>query len=140
MHERLAVGRRLTAIEFLKAQRARERIRAEQWAVFDRVDVLVTPTVPSTAARVGADSVEINGQTYPLPDQLTRFTYPFNLSGFPAMSIPCGFDRAGLPIGLQLVAPPWHEALLVRVGHAYQQATRWHTDRPALQPAVERKG
>jgi aspartyl-tRNA(Asn)/glutamyl-tRNA(Gln) amidotransferase subunit A len=62
--------------------------------------------------------------------ELTRFTYPFNLSGFPALSIPCGFDRVGLPIGLQLAARPWQEGLLVRVGHTYQQATDWHCRRP----------
>ena len=63
-------------------------------------------------------------------ERLTRFTYPFNLSGFPALSILCGFDSVGLPIGLQLAASPWQEALLFRVGHAYQQATDWHCRRP----------
>jgi aspartyl-tRNA(Asn)/glutamyl-tRNA(Gln) amidotransferase subunit A len=76
--------------------------------------------------------VEIDGVVYDTIEHMTRFTYPFNLSGFPAMTIPCGFDRLGLPIGLQLAAAPWQEALLLRVAHQYQQATDWHQRHPQL--------
>jgi aspartyl-tRNA(Asn)/glutamyl-tRNA(Gln) amidotransferase subunit A len=128
--ERFAAARALGAIDFVQAQRAREPIRAEQWTVFDQVDVLVTPAMPMTAARIGSDVVQVNGRTFDAATQATRFTYPFNVSGFPAMSVPCGFDRHGLPIGLQLAAAPWQEALLLRVAHQYQQATEWHKARP----------
>jgi len=132
MHERLKVGQGLSAVDFVKAQRGRERIRAEHMSIFERIDVLVTPTVPVTATPIGDETVDINGEVVATGDHFTRFTYPFNLSGFPAMSVPCGFDRNGMPIGLQLAAPPWQEALLFRVGHAYQQVTDWHRRRPPL--------
>ena len=63
---------------------------------------------------------------------LTRFARPFNLTGLPALSVPCGFTREGLPIGLQIAGRPFDEALVLRVGHAYEQATEWHLRRPAL--------
>jgi aspartyl-tRNA(Asn)/glutamyl-tRNA(Gln) amidotransferase subunit A len=116
-------------VDYVLAQRDREPIRAALWSVFDQVDVLVTPTLPTTAGRIGSNTVEIDGVTYDTIEHITRFTYPFNLSGFPAMSVPCGFDRLGLPIGLQLAAAPWREALLLRVAHQYQQATDWHQRR-----------
>jgi aspartyl-tRNA(Asn)/glutamyl-tRNA(Gln) amidotransferase subunit A len=60
------------------------------------------------------------------------FTYPFNLTGLPSLATPCGFDSQGLPIGMQIVANLWQEALALRVGHAYQQATTWHRARPPM--------
>jgi aspartyl-tRNA(Asn)/glutamyl-tRNA(Gln) amidotransferase subunit A len=81
----------------------------------DTFDLLLTPTVPIPAPQRGtADAVE-------RPRTLTRFTAPFNLTGLPAISIPCGFTKAGLPIGLQLVARPWAEAKLLRAAQAYEQ-------------------
>jgi aspartyl-tRNA(Asn)/glutamyl-tRNA(Gln) amidotransferase subunit A len=59
-------------------------------------------------------------------------TNPFNLLGFPAISVPCGFDGAGLPVGLQLVGRPWEEATVLRAAHAYEQATDWHRRHPVL--------
>ena len=99
-------------------------------------DVLVTPTTPMTATPIGAPTVDFDGRQQPFGDQVVRFAYPFNLSGWPALSIPCGFDRNGLPIGLQVAARPWQEAVFFRVGHAYQQATDWHRRRPALAVAA----
>ena len=61
---------------------------------------------------------------------MTRNTSPFNLTGLPAISVPCGFTRGGLPIGLQLAAGPWREALLLRAAYAYERATEWHTRHP----------
>ncbi len=69
--------------------------------------------------------------------QLIRFTAPFDLSGFPALSVPCGFGSGGLPIGLQIAGRPWAEATVLRVAHAYQQITDWHTRRP---PRARRPG
>jgi aspartyl-tRNA(Asn)/glutamyl-tRNA(Gln) amidotransferase subunit A len=131
-HDRFAFARGLGAMDYIQAQRDREPIRAELYATFDQVDVLVTPTMPITMARIGSNTVEFDGKTYDAGDLGTRCTYPFNISGFPAMSVPCGFDRNGLPIGLQLAAAPWQEALLLGVAHQYQQATDWHKRRPTL--------
>jgi aspartyl-tRNA(Asn)/glutamyl-tRNA(Gln) amidotransferase subunit A len=121
MHERFEAIKDLSAADYLRAQRARGHIRADLWSALDEADVLLTPTMPMTATRIGGP----DGVAYS-----TRFTYPFNLAGFPALSIPGGFDRSGLPIGLQLAAQPWQEGLLLRVGHAYQSATDWHNRRP----------
>ncbi len=99
-------------------------------ATFDQVDVLLTPTMPTTMARIGSSMVEFDARSYDTGQLSTRCTYPFNLCGFPAMSVPCGFDRQGLPIGLQLAAAPWQEALLLRVANQYQQVTDWHRRRP----------
>jgi aspartyl-tRNA(Asn)/glutamyl-tRNA(Gln) amidotransferase subunit A len=118
-------------MDYVQAQRDREPIRAELWATFDQVDVLVTPAMPTTMAQIGSSIVEFDGKAYDTGELATRCTYPFNLSGFPAMSVPCGFDRQGLPIGLQLAARPWQEALLLRVAHQYQGATDWHARRPS---------
>jgi aspartyl-tRNA(Asn)/glutamyl-tRNA(Gln) amidotransferase subunit A len=132
MRERFEQSRRLSAIELVNAQRARDRIRAELWAALEVADVLITPTTPMTATPIGTSSVDFDGQQQEFDDVVVQFTYPFNLTGSPALSIPCGFDRNGLPIGLQIATRPWHEALLFRVGHAYQEATDWHRRRPAL--------
>jgi len=136
--ERFAIGRAMSAMDFVQAQRAREPMRAEMWSIFDQIDVLATPAMPVTAARIGAESVELDGRVWETATQATRFTYPFNISGFPAMSLPCGFDRHGLPIGLQLAAAPWQEALLLGVAHQYQQTTDWHQARPTLTSSAGR--
>ena len=132
LRERFAVGQSLTALDYLRAQRARDDIRADLWSVFDAADVLLTPTMPLTATQIESLSPP-DSPAPPPPMELTRFTYPFNLSGFPALSVPCGFDSLGLPIGLQIAAAPWQEALALRVGHAYQQATDWHRRRPVVE-------
>ena len=64
---------------------------------------------------------------------LQRFTIPFDFNGIPTLSVPCGFNQDGLPLSLQFVAPPLREPLLCQVGHAYEQATEWHTLRPNLE-------
>jgi aspartyl-tRNA(Asn)/glutamyl-tRNA(Gln) amidotransferase subunit A len=88
------------------------------------VDLLALPTTPSTAPRL-AES-EMLATTL----HLSRLTFPWGFAGVPALSIPCGQDRLGLPVGLQLVGPQWSEATLLSVAAAYQQATDWHRRRP----------
>jgi aspartyl-tRNA(Asn)/glutamyl-tRNA(Gln) amidotransferase subunit A len=88
-----------------------------------------------TMARIGDSAVELDGRRWESSVHGTRLTYPFNISGFPAASVPCGFDRRGLPIGLQLAAAPWQEALVLRVAHQFQQVTDWHRRRPPLAAA-----
>jgi len=118
--ERLESVRNQPAIDYIRAQRARNDIRAEFRHVFERVDVLITPTMPATAPLIGAEFLMVS----------TRFTYPFNLAGLPVLAIPCGFDSQGLPIGMQIAAHAWQEARALKVGHAYQRATDWHRRRP----------
>jgi aspartyl-tRNA(Asn)/glutamyl-tRNA(Gln) amidotransferase subunit A len=123
---RLEMGLLYPAVTYVQAQRLRS-LMVEEWRtkVFDRVDLLAVPTTP-----VPAPSLDENNVQTTLT--LTRFTGAFNLTGLPAISIPCGFSSGGLPIGLQLVGRWWEEGTVLRAAHAYQQATDWHTREPPL--------
>jgi aspartyl-tRNA(Asn)/glutamyl-tRNA(Gln) amidotransferase subunit A len=122
-------GKFIFATDFLKAQRLRRVLIEEVRAAFDKVDILATPSLPLCAWEVSASHVAIAGQPEHVLHACWRFTYPWNLTGLPALSVPCGFAD-GLPVGLQLVGRPFGEATILRVGHAYQEATRWHETRP----------
>ena len=111
---------------YLKAQQARTLIRRDFDAVFETVDALVTPTSPVVAFPVGEKTGD--------PVQMYLIdvcTLPVNIAGLPGLSVPCGFSE-GLPVGMQLVGPHMSEPTLLRVGHAYEQATDWHSHRPGL--------
>src|SRR5438093_1131417 len=122
-------GTFIFATDFLKAQRLRRVLTDEVRAAFSSVDVLATPTLPLCAWEVSESHVQVDGQPEHVLHACWRFTYPWNLTGLPALSVPCGF-AAELPVGLQLVGRPFDEATVLRVGHAYQEATRWHERRP----------
>ncbi len=107
-----------------QANRVRAMLREEFDQVFDQVDVLLTPTSPTTAFPFGARTAD--PLTMYLADLLT---VPANLANIPAMSLPGGFAN-GLPVGIQLLAREWDEASIFRAGHAYQQATNWHIQSP----------
>ncbi|MFM1841297.1 MAG: hypothetical protein RLZZ490_28, partial [Cyanobacteriota bacterium] len=112
---------------YLKAQKVRTLIKQDFDQAFEKVDVLVCPTAPTTAFKAGEKTDD------PLSMYLSDLmTIPVNLAGLPAMSIPCGFDDQNLPIGLQLVGNVLGEAMLFRVGYAYEQATDWHQRTPNL--------
>ena len=110
---------------YRKAQQVRTLIRRDFDAAFESVDVLLTPTAPSTAFRAGAHADD------PLAMYLADLlTIPVNLAGLPAISVPCGFSDAGLPIGVQLIGNVLDEARLLRVAHQYEQAAAVHSHRP----------
>ena len=111
---------------YLKAQQARTLIRRDFAEVFQAVDALVTPTSPVVAFPVGDKTGE------PLQMYLIDVcTLPVNIAGLPALSVPCGFSE-GLPVGMQLIGPHLSEPTLLQIGHAYEQATEWHRQRPEL--------
>jgi aspartyl-tRNA(Asn)/glutamyl-tRNA(Gln) amidotransferase subunit A len=89
------------------------------------VDLLALPTTPSAAPKL------VENEMLATTMHLSRLTFPWGFAGVPALSIPCGRDRLGLPVGLQLVGPQWGEATLLSVAAAYQQATDWHRRRPS---------
>jgi aspartyl-tRNA(Asn)/glutamyl-tRNA(Gln) amidotransferase subunit A len=122
-------GKFIFATDFLKAQRLRRVLAEEVRSAFEGVDVLATPTLPLRAWDVAESHVQIAGQAEHVLHACWRFTYPWNLTGLPALSVPCGFAE-GLPVGLQLIGRPFDEATILRVGHAYQEITRWHDMRP----------
>jgi len=112
---------------YRKAQQVRTLIRRDFDRAFEQVDVIVGPTSPVTAFRLGERTDD------PLQMYLADiFTLSQALAGIPALSLPCGFDEAGLPIGLQIAAPVLREATMFRVAYAYEQATTWHERRPTL--------
>ncbi|MEW6544101.1 MAG: Asp-tRNA(Asn)/Glu-tRNA(Gln) amidotransferase subunit GatA [Nitrospirota bacterium] len=110
-----------------KAQAVRTLIRRDFEAAFREVDLIVTPVTPTPAFKLG-EKIEDPLQMY-LSD---IYTISVNLAGNPAISVPCGFSQAGLPIGLQLIGRPFEEETLLRGAHAYEQATNWHARRPAI--------
>lgn len=109
-----------------------QRLTAKMTEGMAGVDVLALPTQPTTAPAFGQDVVTIKGQVFQMVAVRGRFTIPFNLTGWPGLSVPAGFSPDALPIGMQIVAVANHEHLLFRVGHAYQMATDWHTQRPPI--------
>ncbi|MFA5005025.1 MAG: Asp-tRNA(Asn)/Glu-tRNA(Gln) amidotransferase subunit GatA [Candidatus Omnitrophota bacterium] len=112
---------------YLRAQKARTLIKDDFDRAFNEVDVIVTPTSPTPAFKIGerADN--------PLKMYLSDiYTISVNLAGIPAISIPCGFTKKGLPVGLQILAKPFNEEMILRLAHAYEQSTPWHKMKPKL--------
>jgi aspartyl-tRNA(Asn)/glutamyl-tRNA(Gln) amidotransferase subunit A len=114
---------------YLQAQKIRRLVAQDFQKAFSQVDFICGPTAPTTAFELGAKT-EDPVQMY-LGDV---FTIPAPLAGLPALSVPCGFDANGLPVGLQLMGKHFSESLLLGVAHAYQQATDWHRRVPAEAP------
>ena len=129
---RLEVGRTIPSSHYVAAQRFRTRLYEEAAAAFATVDLLALPVSPLAAPRIGEMTVSPGGRTAGVEEALTRFTAPFNLTGLPALALPSGFTRGGLPTALQLVAPPFAERRLLAAGCAYQGATAWHRRAPQL--------
>jgi len=120
---RIRSGERFTASEYLGALESLRQIRREIAAKFKEVDVLVMPTTPIPAPRI-ADLIENPSLLRPTELFLLRNTRPVNVWGLPAISVPCGFTKEGLPIGLQIVGPPGGEAKVLRAAHAYEKFTK----------------
>jgi aspartyl-tRNA(Asn)/glutamyl-tRNA(Gln) amidotransferase subunit A len=127
---RLEAGIFISATDYIQAQRARLLFYRQSLDLFKGVDVLAGPTAPVTAFPIGKTSLKIGNQNLNVVSLLTQYTRPFNLNGFPTITVPCGFSNDGLPIGLQLVGRPFNEETVLQVAHAYEQATEWHTRRP----------
>jgi aspartyl-tRNA(Asn)/glutamyl-tRNA(Gln) amidotransferase subunit A len=112
---------------YLKAQKVRTLIKADYDQAFNEVDVIACPTAPTTAFKIGEKADD------PLQMYLSDvFTLNQNLAGICGISLPCGFDEQGLPIGLQLNGPAFGEEKIIRAAYAYEQATEWHLRKPAI--------
>jgi aspartyl-tRNA(Asn)/glutamyl-tRNA(Gln) amidotransferase subunit A len=113
---------------YLKAQKVRTLIKRDFDAAFKRCDVIVTPTAPTTAFKLGEKTQD------PLQMYLSDiYTISINLAGLPALSLPCGFDSEGMPVGLQIIGKPFDESTIFRVAYNYEQATEWHKQRPRIE-------
>jgi aspartyl-tRNA(Asn)/glutamyl-tRNA(Gln) amidotransferase subunit A len=99
-------------------------------SAFQRVDAILAPAVPIAAPRFGEGEVIIEGHQETVRSALVRLNRPANLTGHPAISIPCGVTRDGLPVALQLLAPKWGEATLLAIALGYEEATDWHRRNP----------
>jgi aspartyl-tRNA(Asn)/glutamyl-tRNA(Gln) amidotransferase subunit A len=127
VRSRLLAGRNVLGVEYLRGLDVQRRLKWEADALFADIDALVTPATPFTATRIEDEIAAIGRE-----GRIHRFTAPFNMTGQPAISVPCGFDPQGLPIGLQVIGRPWEEETVLRLAHAYEQATPWHKARPQL--------
>jgi len=124
VRQRLQTGAALPLLDYIRARRTQIELHRSFTRLFEHYDLLLLPTTPVAAPPIsGPNAVE-------LARLLTRYTAPFNLTGLPAMSLPCGFTAAGLPIGLQMVSAPWNEARLLCAGYAYQKACDWYSRFP----------
>ena len=137
---RTLAGQFVLGRDYAKALKVQRLIKEEYARVLQGVDFLVTPSSPVPAWRIDTETVELDGQTYPVrgpgSGMTARCTSPSNATGLPAMSVPCGFTAAGLPIGLQLIGRAFEEALLFRVAHGYEAVSPSRGRRPALVDAT----
>jgi aspartyl-tRNA(Asn)/glutamyl-tRNA(Gln) amidotransferase subunit A len=126
IRRRLEDGANTPLADYILARRTQAEVKKRFEQFFESYDFLILPTTPITAPTIeGHDAVEQAGR-------LTRFTAPFNLAGLPALSLPCGFTKDGLPIGLQIISKAWGESKVLNLGHAFEQATEWHTSVPTV--------
>ncbi len=128
----LELGELLPAADYIQAQRVRAVLQQQARDIHARVDALVTPMLAITPPRIGQTTVEVGGKVKEINPVFIRLADPFNLTGQPAISVPCGFGTDGLPIGLQIAAAASAEHTVLRVASAYESATEWHLRRPPL--------
>ena len=124
-------GRLIPATDYINAQRLRRVLIDEFRGVWKKVDCLFTPATPAAAPRIGQTSIEFDGVGEDVRLASTRLVRGINVLGAPALAMPCGFDAAGLPLGLQIVGRPFEEHLILRIGAALEDATQFHRRRPA---------
>jgi aspartyl-tRNA(Asn)/glutamyl-tRNA(Gln) amidotransferase subunit A len=132
---RLLAGLLLPSTAYVTGLRARRWFNDGIRKLFDRFDLLAAPAMPITAPRLGEDTVAVRGEAIPYRLALIPFNSPWSLAGLPAASVPCGLVDE-LPVGLALVGRRFEEQAVLRVAHAFQQATDWHERRPPIESAL----
>ena len=129
----LELGEFVAAADYVQAQRVRTVLKTSVNDLLREVDALVTPSLPITSPLIGQTTIELGGKVRAINPVFIRLTDPFNLTGLPAISIPCGFGAGGLPIGLQIAGAPFAESRVLRIAAAYEASTDWHARRPPLE-------
>ncbi len=132
VRQRIEAGGKVLATQYLAAHDVQKRVRADFDAAFQEVDAIVAPTVPVPAPPIGAESVDVNGEQIGVRAALVGMNRPANFTGHPAISVPCGFTRDGLPVGLQLIGRRFDESTLLRIAFAYERAHDWRSRHPYL--------
>jgi len=123
-------GRFIPATDYVNAQRLRRLMQREFRALWETVDCLITPTAPIGAPKIGDATVRIGDETEDVRLASTRLVRAINLLGLPALSLPCGLDRNGMPLSAQIIGKPFDEATILRVGAALEDGTEYHKLRP----------
>ncbi len=129
---RLEAGEKVRAVDYLRAFDAKRALEEDFSAAFRQVDAILAPASPIPAPRIGQEETQIDKKIENVRSLLVGTSRPANFTGLPAISIPCGFTREGLPVGLQLIGPRWGEARLLAIALAYEEATEWHQKHPSL--------
>jgi aspartyl-tRNA(Asn)/glutamyl-tRNA(Gln) amidotransferase subunit A len=130
--ERLEAGKQYSAADLAAAQRTQKRITSSFTKAFQEVNCLIGATLPCLPPRLGTDSLQITSRAESVVDAFTRLNAPQNLSGIPALALPCGFSKTGLPLSMQIIGSSGHDRLVLQVGHFYQNLTDWHRKKPSL--------
>jgi aspartyl-tRNA(Asn)/glutamyl-tRNA(Gln) amidotransferase subunit A len=138
---RLEMGAQVRAVHYLRGCEVKREVEQDFDSAFKRVDAILAPAAPIAAPRIGDNELIIAGEKETVRSALVRLNRPVNLTGHPAIAIPCGFTQEGLPIGLQLIGPKWGETTLLAIAFAFEQATNWHTRHPkfSAEPAAASK-
>lgn len=138
--QRLLSGLAVTGKDLVSALRLRQHFIQQMRGLFRSVDALVAPTLPVTAPPLGSTSIVTGGKTEPIVQGLVRLNAPQNVAGIPALSMPCGYDGSGLPVGLQLISWRSQEEKLFELGRYFQQETAWHRRTPPQFREIEISG
>jgi aspartyl-tRNA(Asn)/glutamyl-tRNA(Gln) amidotransferase subunit A len=132
VRKRIEEGGSVLAVKYLAGLDVQKRVRAEFDVALREVDAIVAPTVPVPAPPIGAEQVDIDGERIGVRTALVGMNRPANFTGHPAISVPCGFTREGLPIGLQLIGRSFDESTLLQIAFAYEQTHDWRVHHPRL--------
>jgi len=130
LRSRLEGGYQLSALQYVHAEERRVLLIAAYTELFRRVDCLLTPTLPIPAVPIGTQSVTLGGHEVSLSEAYCRYTAPENMTGVPALSVPCGFTKGGLPVGLQIVGGMGRDLEVLALGAEYQRISDWHRRSP----------
>jgi aspartyl-tRNA(Asn)/glutamyl-tRNA(Gln) amidotransferase subunit A len=132
VRQRIEAGGRVLATQYLAGLEMQKRVRAEFDAAFLEVDAIIAPTSPVPAPPIGAEFVDVDGEQIGVRPALLGMNRPANFTGHPAISVPCGFTRDGLPIGLQLIGRSFDESTLLRIALAYEREHDWRARHPPI--------
>ena len=130
LKSRLEGGYQLSALQYVQAEERRLELLTAYANLFQEIDCLIGAVLPVAPPKIGTQTVPMAGVETPLSEAFCRYNAPQNMTGVPALALPCGFSKSGLPIAMQLVAGSGREETILGLGAAYQRETDWHTRRP----------